>query len=158
MRSEAFEPIGEEKGTLHLIKLSVGSESVESLEEWQAERCAERRKAGLDHRPRHVTRMTPRRRKDLLEGGSIYWVIQRQILARQRLVALEPVRGEDGIERCALILDPQLVRTDPRPRRPFQGWRYLPAEDAPPDLTDEGRVIADMPDGMRTALGEFGVR
>lgn len=143
---------------LHLIKLSVGSESVESLMEWQHERCAERARVGADPRPRHVTRMFPRRAAELLDGGSIYWVIQRNILARQRLAALEPVRGEDGIERCALIMDTELIRTEPRPRRPFQGWRYLKPEDAPPDLTQDGQVLADMPSELRNALGDLGIR
>lgn len=143
---------------LHLIKLSVGSESVESLVEWQAERCAERAAAGLDPRPRHVTRMTPKRGADLLAGGSIYWVIKRNIVARQRIVALDPVTGEDGIARCAIILDPEIVKTELRPRRPFQGWRYFLPEDAPRDLSDQGAIIADMPGELREALASFGVR
>ncbi len=143
---------------LHLVKLSVGSESVEGLAEWQALRRAEREVAGIDPRSRHVTRMTPKRSAELLAGGSIFWVIKRNIVARQRIVALEPVVGEDGISRCAIILDPTLVRTELRPKRPFQGWRYLTSADAPPDLTDEGEVLADMPGAVREALASFGVR
>jgi len=143
---------------LHLVKLSVGSESVEGLAEWQDLRRAERETAGEDSRPRHVTRMTPKRGTELLAGGSIYWVIKRNIVARQKIVALEPIVGEDGILRCAIILDPTLVRTEMRPKRPFQGWRYLTPADAPPDLTDEGEVLADMPGAMREALASFGVR
>lgn len=150
--------MSEDSHPLHLLKLSVGSESVESLAQWQRDKCAERKRAGLDPRPRHVTRMTPRRGAELLGGGSIYWVIQRKIVARQRLIALEPVRGEDGIERCALVLDPELVRTEPRPKRPFQGWRYLTAEDAPRDLSESGAVLAEMPEELRSALGDLGIR
>jgi hypothetical protein len=152
------EPFAQQKPALHIIKLSVGSESVESLEEWQAERCLERKAAGLDSRPRHVTRMTPKRGAELLAGGSIFWVIKRNIVARQRIVALEPVTGEDGIARCAIILDPKLVKTEHRPKRPFQGWRYLKPEDAPADLSEDGEVLADMPGAMREALSSFGVR
>ena len=144
--------------TLNLVKLSVGSESVEGLEEWQALRRAEREAAGEDTRPRHVTRMTPKRSAELLAGGSIYWVIKRNIVARQKIVALEPVVGEDGILRCAIILDPTLVRTEHRPKRPFQGWRYLTTEDAPLDLTEEGEALAEMPGEMREALASFGIR
>jgi len=143
---------------LHLVKLSVGSESVEGLAEWQALRRAEREAAGEDSRSRHVTRMTPKRGAELLAGGSIYWVIKRNIVARQKIVALEPVVGEDGISRCAIILEPTLVRTEMRPKRPFQGWRYLTPDDAPSDLTDDGEVLADMPGEMREALSSFGVR
>jgi len=154
----ASEPSEKQAPRLHLVKLSVGSESVETLIEWQAERCAERAAAGVDSRPRHVTRMTPKRAEELLAGGSIYWVIKRNIVGRQRIVALEPVTGEDGIARCAIILDPTIVRTDHRPKRPFQGWRYLKPEDAPDDLTEEGEILAEMPGSMREALSSFGVR
>lgn len=142
---------------LHLIKLSVGSESIDSLMEWQLRRSTERAAAGHDPRPRHITRMTPKRGDELLMGGSIYWVIKRNIIARQYIAALESVTGEDGINRCAIILDPNLIRTEPRPKRPFQGWRYLKPEDAPADLTEGGEVIADMPGEMREALSSFGV-
>ena len=152
------ELISQQKPSLHLVKLSVGSESVESLVKWQSERCAERAAAGLDARPRHVTRMTPKRGVELLANGSIYWVIKRNIVARQRILALEPVTGEDGIARCAIILDNQIIPTEHRPKRPFQGWRYLTPADAPQDLTGDGEVLAEMPGSMREALSAFGVR
>lgn len=143
---------------LHLVKLSVGTESVEGLIEWQTERALERAASGRDPRPMHITRMRPKRSDELLSGGSIFWVIKRNIVARQRLTGMETVTGQDGIERCALILDPSLVRVEPRPKRPFQGWRYLSLADAPPDLTDETEVLADMPSDLREALSSFGVR
>jgi len=142
---------------LHLIKLSVGTESVEGLAEWQGARMAERAALGIDPRPRHVTRMTPRRGGELVPGGSIYWVIQRRIQARQPLAELQPVTGEDGIRRCALILEPVLYRTLHRPRRPFQGWRYLTVEDAPPDTDTSPEMLADMPDDMREELERMGL-
>ena len=142
---------------LHLIKLSVGTGSVEGLARWQGERMAERAARGLDPRPRHVTRMTPRRRDELVPGGSIYWVIQQRIQARQPLAALEPVTGEDGIARCALVLEPVLYRTEHRPRRPFQGWRYLPVGDAPPDTDMAREALADMPAEMREELARMGL-
>lgn len=142
---------------LHMIKLSVGSESVDGLAAWQGDRMAERAAAGLDTRPRHITRMTPRRGADLLPGGSIFWVIRRRIQARQPLAALEPVTGEDGIVRCALILEPVLYRTEHRPRRPFQGWRYLTVEDAPPDTDMPPGMLEEMPDAMREELERMGV-
>ena len=145
------------KARLHLVKLSVGTESVDGLARWQSARMAERVAQSLDPRPRHVTRMTPRRGDELVPGGSIYWVIQRRIQARQPLAALEPVMGEDGIARCALILEPVLYRTEHRPRRPFQGWRYLSVDDAPPDTDVAGDLLADMPDEMREELSRMGL-
>lgn len=142
--------------TVHLLKLCVGAEAVEDLADWQADRIAERRAAGLDPFPCHVTRMWPKRADDLLGGGSLYWVFRGLVLARQRILALEPRRGEDGIERCAIRLDPEIVRTSPQPRRPFQGWRYLRPEDAPEDLPAE-RTAQDLPPALVAGLAEIGV-
>ncbi len=139
---------------LHILKLSVGTESVEDLADWQAS-MAPRWPGGL---PRHVTRMWPKREAEVLAGGSIYWVIKGVILARQRLVRLDEVTGDDGIRRCALVLDPALVRTEPAPRRPFQGWRYLLAAEAPRDLAMARRGDDVLPPGMAEALAEFGLR
>ena len=119
---------------LNMIKLSVGSESVESLAEWQATRRAQT----ADGLPRHVTRMWPRRGDEILGGGSMYWVIQGLVLCRQRILRFDEATGQDGIRRCAIVLEPKLVRTSTAPRRPFQGWRYLPEGDSPADLRRAG--------------------
>jgi hypothetical protein len=119
--------------TLHLIKLSVGAESPDDLARWQAMR---REETGSEHN-RHLTRNYPRRAAEILDGGgSIFWVIKGVILARQRIVAFEARENAEGERRCAIVIDPPLVLTAPRSHRPFQGWRYLKAEDAPPDLAD----------------------
>ena len=138
---------------LHLIKLSVGSESVASLTKWQATRAAQAR----DGLPRHVTRMWPRREAELLDGGSIYWVIRCFIRVRQRIVRLDEADLGDGIRRCAIVLDPALVSTADTPRRPFQGWRYLRAADAPVDLT-HADTDDELSPQLLAALAEIGVR
>ncbi|HUF88308.1 MAG TPA: DUF1489 domain-containing protein [Thermohalobaculum sp.] len=143
--------------TLHLVKLCVGTESIEDLRVWQSGRSADRLARGLDPRPRHVTRMWPRRADALLAGGSLYWVIRGAIQVRQRIAGLEAVTGEDGIRRCAIVLEPALVPTALRPRRPFQGWRYLAAADAPPDIGSAPGEDPDLPPGLREALSKFGV-
>ena len=138
---------------LHLQKLSVGTESVASLGQWQATKRAQT----TDGFPRHVTRMWPKREAELLDGGSIYWVFQGLIQCRQRILRLDEVTGSDGIRRCAIVLDPTLVRVTPTPKRPFQGWRYLKPEDAPIDLP-EGREEEDtLPPSLSAALAEIGV-
>ena len=137
----------------HLIKLSVGTDSVESLATWQQMRAAER----PDGLPRHVTRMWPRREDEILAGGSIYWVIKGVIQCRQRILRLDKVTGEDGINRCAIILDPELIRTANAQRHPFQGWRYLTAADAPPDLSNAARTEEPLPAELAGALAEIGV-
>jgi len=143
--------------TLHLVKLCVGIDAVEELVHWQAKRSAERLGQGLDPRPRHVTRMWPRRADELLQGGSLYWVIRGVIRVRQRIAALEEVSGEDGIRRCAVVFEPALVPVLPRPRAAFQGWRYLKAEDAPADIGAAPGDDPDLPPGLREALSKFGV-
>jgi hypothetical protein len=102
--------------------------------------------------------MWPKREDEVLNGGSLYWVFKGVILARQRILRLEEVTGSDGILRCALVLDPAVVRTEAAPRRPFQGWRYLDPKDAPRDLR-QGRAAADdAPPQLLAALAEIGVR
>ncbi len=142
-------------GKLNLIKLSVGSESVETLIDWQRNRSRQIK----GNRYFHITRMWPKRAEELLDGGSIYWVIQGVVQARQAIVGLDEVIGEDGIRRCAILLDEEVVRTEPTRKRPFQGWRYLTGEDAPRDLSQEAaRDSADLPPALMAALSEIGVR
>lgn len=119
---------------LHLVKLSVGSASVDDLRAWIATRTAFNEAQGRGHVHDHVTRMVPRRKAELLDHGSVYWVIKGTILARQTILDLEEVTGSDHVKRCAIILDPALTLTSPQSRRAFQGWRYLKADDAPADM------------------------
>lgn len=142
---------------VHLVKLCVGTDSVEALAAWQTSRAAERVAAGGDGRPRHVTRMWPRRSEDLLQGGSLFWVIRGLISVRQRIEALEEATGADGIARCAIVMAPQLIRVLPRPRSAFQGWRYLAPEDAPPDLRQGAEGEPSLPPGLQEAMARFGV-
>ena len=131
---------------LHLIKLCVGIESVDELRAWRAQRAAQ------GFAPIVPTRQTPKRAAEVLEGGSLYWVIKGVILVRQPIVGITTL--DSGPQPCRIDLAPQLVLTAPQPRRPFQGWRYLSAADAPPDLpTGEG---AEMPQDLARQLREIG--
>jgi hypothetical protein len=141
-------------GTVNLLKLCVGTETVEDLEAWQSMR----RQLWPDGLPRHITRMWPKREAEVLNGGSLYWVFKGMILARQPITAFEERRGEDGILRCALVLDPEVFRTEPAPRRPFQGWRYLSVEDAPRDLPKGRRAEEPLPPELARALADIGLR
>lgn len=138
---------------VNLVKLCVGCDSPDQLERWQAARA----KGDPAYRHRHVTRMWPRRGAEILAGGSLYWVFKGVILARQRILALDEVIGEDGIRRCGLVLDLDLVRTSPAPRRPFQGWRYLAAADAPADLTQARASDDSLPPELAGALADIGI-
>ena len=101
--------------------------------------------------------MWPRREAELLAGGSVYWVIQKLVQCRQRILRLDEVTGGDGIRRCAMVLDPTLIRTTTVSRRPFQGWRYLPARDAPADLGPARTGEDSLPPELSAALADIGV-
>ncbi|WP_041375464.1 DUF1489 family protein [Polymorphum gilvum] len=139
---------------LHLVKLCVGADSVESLQAWIDFRMGERRAAGEPAEQVHTTRMNPTRREELLDGGSLYWVIKGFIQVRQHLVDIRPFTDKAGIKRCDLVLEPRLILTQMQPRRAFQGWRYLKPTEAPADIAT-GRGHADMPEGMRRELSEL---
>lgn len=138
---------------MHLLKLSVGSESVDSLVAWQKTG----RSHGPDGLPRHVTRMWPKRESEIIAGGSIFWVVQGFIRCRQRVLRFDEVIGNDGIRRCAFVLDPEVIRTTSAQRRPFQGWRYLDPADAPADLPRTRANDDALPDDLSAALADIGV-
>jgi hypothetical protein len=145
--------------TLHLIKLCVGCDSIEDLAGWQAERLKQRRKAG-EKRPRlfHRTFQMPKRRQELLEGGSLYWVIRGLVQVRQPLADITEGTKEDGTPCCLLILRNELVPVRPVPRRAFQGWRYLSADEAPADLAGRSASgVTAMPPKLRKQLAELGL-
>ena len=101
--------------------------------------------------------MVPTRVDELVDGGSRYWVIRGQIAARQVLTDVRPFTDDAGIGRCHLILEPEVVPVQPRPCRPFQGWRYLPAGSAPPDLDSIGRDVFALPEPLRRELSALGL-
>ncbi|TYC64190.1 DUF1489 family protein [Rhodobacterales bacterium] len=142
--------------TLHLVKLCVGADSVESLQAWIDFRIENARSAGAEAVTSHTTRMVPTRREELLDGGSLYWVIKGKIQARQHLIDIRPFTDDAGVKRCDLVLEPRVILTRYQPKRPFQGWRYLKAEDAPADVRAGGEAAA-MPDAMRQELTELGL-
>jgi len=143
--------------TLHLIKLCVGAASVEELGTWQKGRVEEQKKAGVKPRLFHTTFQAPKRQDELLDGGSIYWVIKGMIQARQRLVGFEDGQKKNGSRCCLLLLDEELVPVRPLPRRAFQGWRYLFPDDAPTDLGSGDKRLAMLPPKMRRELAELGL-
>ena len=139
---------------LHLKKLCVGIRDIEHLRMMQFGRLKKGRngEAKLWHR----TRNAPRRMSELLCGGSLYWVIGGFICARQLLKGKDSYVDENGIRQCLLLLDENVIPTVPKRHRPFQGWRYLDAKDAPPDSNGEGQSDA-MPLEMARELRELGL-
>jgi hypothetical protein len=134
---------------LHLLKLAVGPKDVASLRALQAARLA--------HDPplRAYTRVAPKRSAEILDGGSIYWVVAGLLCVRQRILAFDTGAWDDGTPCTTFTLDPTLVAVQARAMRPFQGWRYLKPEDAPPDLAagaGPAEGLARLPPRLRQEL------
>jgi len=146
------------KPVLHLLKLSVGPASIADLADRHARFREQALREGRDPSPVHVARMVPSRRTEIAGRGSIFWVIKGILCCRQALTAIEPVTGADGIPRCRLVLGERLIPVTPRPCRPFQGWRYLSAQDAPADLDAAAAGdLAEMPEALRRELAGLGL-
>lgn len=140
---------------IHLQKLSVGTESIHTLQDWQTLVADRRAKKGLSRHHVHVTRMFPKRRDELLNGGSIYWVIKGIIQCRNKIVDLEETATSDGRRACGIVMEPTLVPVIPVPKRAFQGWRYLKFEEAPIDL-EGAKGAQDLPPHIRAELVDIG--
>lgn len=141
--------------SLHIMKLCVGCSSVEELAAWIDCSLAKKRAQGKTAEQIHTTRMTPRRISKPAEGNSLYWIIKGNIQCRQRLLDIRPFTDAYGIRRCHLLLEPRLITTQWQPRRPFQGWRYLKAEEIPPD--EDERAEKGLPAALRQELAELGL-
>ncbi|MBT3767964.1 MAG: DUF1489 domain-containing protein [Rhodospirillaceae bacterium] len=142
--------------TLNLIKLAVGVEDVDHLQEIQTRRLKAAALRSKETKLFHITRNKPRRMAELIEGGSMYWVIKGFVRARQCILGVE-----DGIEGetrsgCGLVLEPILVRTQMMPWKPFQGWRYLEGENAPVDVNSDASEV-ELPAEMAAELRNLGL-
>lgn len=142
---------------LHLIKLCVGADSIKDLEDWIALKLRQMKKDGRKPEQYHTTRMLPKRGDEILDGGSLYWVIKGQIAARQEMRDIRPFTDGEGISRCHLVVEPVVIPVMPRPCRPFQGWRYLKDEEAPRDLGKGNGDVAEMPEELRRELRDLGL-
>ena len=138
--------------SVHLIKIAVGIDSVQHLAEVQ-----KGRKRGGPKAVYHFTRFMPKRVDDVLDGGSMYWIVKGMIAVRQRIVGLEMVQleGKDG-QHCGIKMERVLVPVMPTPRRPHQGWRYLEPADAPADLPKSGAKNA-LPPELAAELRTLGL-
>lgn len=132
---------------LHLIKLSVGPDTLSDLAAWQKQRLKSHRELI------HITRHTPKRADEILPNGSIYWIIKGWLCARQKLLEFRPITY-NNMPHCGLVYDKELIRVVPRPHRPFQGWRYFNAKDAPADLAAGAQ---ELPEAMQRELAGLGL-
>ena len=137
--------------TVHLQKLSVGTETLETL--------VDRQKKAVDagRQLLHPTRNWPRRKEELLDGGSLYWIIKGQIVARQAIKEFIEVLQPDSKPKCGILLVPGLVPVWPRKVRIFQGWRYLEDADIPADMPINETDEKPMPVSLAKELRELGL-
>lgn len=133
-----------------MVKLCVGADTIDDMIDWQT------RQMRTLPNPVHHTRAYPKQAGELLNGGSIYWVVKRAIRFRQRIIDISKVDGQDGQSLCELHFDPELIQTYAQPKRPFQGWRYLKPADAPRDLLSGERAL-EIPPDLDAALKAAGV-
>ena len=140
---------------LHLIKLAVGVDDLAHMKKVQAARRKQRRQTPRS--PHWVyTRNTPRRSEELLDGGSLYWVVRGVIRCRQELVGFdEDFDREEARKYCRIKVKRSLIRTVPQACRAFQGWRYLEPDRAPPDISHGD--TSDMPEEMAAELKRLGL-
>lgn len=133
---------------LHLIKLCVGVDRVEQLTAWGRE------ERGKGRTPVVHTRSTPKRAAELLDGGSLYWVIKGVVQCRQRILDIRTLDEGSQRTRCEIGLAEEVVRVAPQRRSAFQGWRYYEGRDVTPDLSswESGEV----PEGLAEELRELG--
>ena len=137
---------------LHMMKLAVGIRDIAQLRALQAARRA------AEGRLCHQTRSLPRRAAEIVDGGSMYWVIAGAMVVRQRIAGITAETTGDGSACAAIHLDTDLVPVAGRPTRAFQGWRYLPAGAAPPDIAAAGMPGLDaLPAALRHELQQLGL-
>ena len=153
-----------QKTSVHLVKLCVGIENPSELLIWEKELLKQAKLKKVQVEDTHWTRHRPKRSSELLSGGgSLYWVINGIIRVRHRILRLDDVEDKENNKFCAIVYDPKVILVEPRPRRAFQGWRYLEAQDAPPDLKDQAIArchlmqTKDLPKKMGEELRKLGL-
>ena len=135
----------------------MGITTINQLEQIQSMRREEYIKAGRPPVNIHITRNKPKRSKEIINSGSLYWVIRRQIRVRQKIIRIDDIEDAEGRKRCCLVLDSDLIKTEHRAYRPFQGWRYLEQSDAPADLSNNQKAESEMPSEMEEELRGLGL-
>jgi hypothetical protein len=146
--------LGKLMNYINLIKINVGSTNVDDIRDWQLSN----REKWPDKRPRHITRMWPKRQIEILNGGSIFWVVKGYIMARQKIIGMEEFYRNDTIKCCALVFDNSIFETEIVKKRPFQGWRYLEKEQSPADLVKKDHNNDNIPLQLLAQLSDIGVR
>jgi hypothetical protein len=128
---------------LHITKVAVGCTDVDVLRERLHGRAA-------DGETFVTTRYRPTRHAELI-GGSLYWILKHQLVARSPILRFE----EDERGHCLIRLKAGLVPIRAAFKRVHQGWRYFPADYAPADLDGEADELAALPPRLVAALSSL---
>ncbi len=127
---------------LHLTKVAFGATSLDQMLGWWENRGPQ---------ARLTTRYKPKRADELV-GGSLFWILKHQLVARTEILGFEEAEGG----KTDIVVSTAIVRVRPVARRAHQGWRYLDAADAPLDLlTGEG--ADDLPAKLVGDLSALGL-
>lgn len=120
---------------LHITKVAYGCSSLAELVERVAARVA------LDGQMFMSTRYLPKRQAEVLAGGSLFWIIKHQLVARAGILGF----AANDAGRHDILLEPRVIPVKPYPRRAHQGWRYLEGSDAPADVLDGNMAGDELP-------------
>ena len=142
--------------TIHLLRMAVRVESVSNLKQLQAERLVQSAAENKNELYTY-TRNIPKLMDDLIDDGSIYWVIRKYIRVRQRILGIERRTNDEGKSYCAIQIDPELKQVVARRQKSFQGWRYLKPEDIPTDLLTSQSKVTNLPSALADELRELGL-
>ena len=137
--------------TYNLKKIAVGIETIERL------RIRQEMLFNAYGKILHTTRNMPKQKEQLIKTGSIFWIIKRNVLVRQKILDIISVIRNDGSKGCEIELDKYLVRVIPTPMKPFQGWRYYMVDDTPPDLNLGNLENEDLPENINSELIKLGL-
>lgn len=137
--------------TYNLKKIAVGIETIERL------RIRQEMLFNAYGKILHTTRNMPKQKEQLIKTGSIFWIIKRNVLVRQKILDIISVIRDDGSKGCEIELDKNLVRVIPTPMKPFQGWRYYMVDDTPPDLNLGNLENEDLPENINSELIKLGL-
>ena len=142
-------------GSLHILRTAYQIGSMQELSEVQAHFRMQQ------HNGRDVvmatTRRKPQREAELLDGGSIYWIIKNQIQARQKILDIDMVEEDADSKHCRIFLDPKIIRVTPKRKRAVQGWRYLQGFDVPKDIGPYYPTDDDLPEDLAKEIRDLGV-
>jgi hypothetical protein len=134
---------------LNITKIAYGSESPATLRHWLESHSTEQGGRG---EARLTTRYMPKRYTEM-QGGSLYWIHNKAIIGRSPLIGFQ----DNGEGRYWIRLEPRLIAVRAVPKRAHQGWRYLEADDAPPDLSSDSEGADIMPAEMLGELSKLGL-